>query len=309
MESKFTKGLLVLLIGFALLFIIRLIYGYLNYPSLGSWQPTNFAGNFSSSGRFDYEKKNYASKRLKRKSAAGIQTITVDQKYEKVGSIRSASNAFQEDEQKLRTIIKENALLIQFEQSAGLTGSRILNFGLGVLPEKFDTVISQVQSIGKLLSIQIDKNDKTNEYKELGAKKISLEKARNSLLNLKGKRGSIEEQIKLENRILEIENEIQAFGVKLGEFDEENEFCTLKYSLLEDRAAGKSIPFMQRLKVAFEWTVKYYFVLMLISFFGVLSIFLFLAVIQKVKWVQDIIRQAVNDIYGHPKKESEIKKT
>jgi len=309
MKRKIIKGLIVLLIGFAVLFLIRLMYGYLNYPSIGYGDQTNYFAESVSSGIFAYEKKNYASKRLKRKSAAGIQTITVDQKYEKIGSIRSATKAFQDDEQKLRSIIKENSLLIQFEQSAGLTGSRILNFGLGVLPEKFDSVISQVQNIGKLLSIQIDKNDKTNEYKELGAKKISLEKARNSLIRLKGKGGSIEEQIKLENRILEIENEIQSFGVKLGEFDEENEFCTLKYSLLEDRAAGKSIPFMQRLKVAFEWTVKYYFVLILISFFGILFIFLFLSVLQKVKWVQDIIRQAVNDISGHPKKESEIEKS
>ncbi len=301
MKRKIIKGLIVLLIGFAVLFLIRLIYGYLNYPSLGPGYQTNYFSESVSSGIFAYEKKNYASKRLRRKSAAGVQTITVDQKYEKVGSIRSASNAFQKDEQKLRTIIKENSLLIQFEQSAGLTGSRILNFGLGVLPDKFDAVISQVQRIGKLLSIQIDKNDKTNEYKELGAKRISLEKARKSLIRLKGKGGSIEEQIKLENRILEIENEIQSLGVKLGEFDEENEFCTLKYSLLENSDAIKTIPLIQRIKVAFEWTVKYYFVLILISFFGTLFLFLFLAVIQKIKWVQDIIRQAVNDVYGQPK--------
>ena len=309
MKSKIIKGLLLLAIGFLVLFIIRLIYGYLNYPPLGLGQQNYFSDRRASSGLFAYEVKNYASRKLKRMSATGMQTVTVDQKYEKVGSLRSASNAFQQDEQKLRTIIKENSLLIQFEQSAGLKGNRILNFGLGVLPEKFDDVISQVRTIGKLLNIQIDKKDKTNEYKELGAKKISLEKARTSLLRLKGKGGSIEEQVKLEDRILEIENEIQSLGVKLGEFDEENEFCTLKCSLLENSNVNRSIPFLQRLKVAFEWTAKYYFVLILILFLGILFIFLFLSVIQKIKWVQDIVRQAVKDIYHQPKEENEIKKT
>ena len=39
----------------------------------------------------------------------------------------------------------------------------------------------------------------------------------------------------LENRILEIEQQLQGLGVSLGNFDDENEFCTVHFSLLEGK--------------------------------------------------------------------------
>jgi L-lactate utilization protein LutB len=75
---------------------------------------------------------------------------------------------------------------------------------------------TDLQKIGKLLSIQIDKSDKTNEYKDLQAKRVSLEKSHASLIGLKGHAAKVEELINLENRILELEKEIQTLGVHLG---------------------------------------------------------------------------------------------
>jgi hypothetical protein len=99
----------------------------------------------------------------------------------------------------------------------------------------------------------------------------------------------------LEDRILAIENQIQSLGVKLGEYDEENEFCTVKFTLNEVSAA-KGIPFVKRVKVAFEWTVKYYAVIMAICFFGSLFGLMMVTIVRQVKWLQKTIAQMAADL-------------
>ena len=55
-----------------------------------------------------------------------------------------------------------------------------------------------------------------------------------------------------------MEEKIQALGLNLGECDEENEFCTIKYTLEEYKERITTISFSHRLKIAFEWTIEYY---------------------------------------------------
>jgi hypothetical protein len=85
----------------------------------------------------------------------------------------------------------------------------------------------------------------------------------------------------LENRILEIEQQLQDLGVSLGDFDDENEFCTVQFSLLEGKE--KTIGIMQRIKVALEWTVKIYLRLMMTMFFLMLFAYILLLGIEKFK--------------------------
>jgi len=140
---------------------------------------------------------------------------------------------------------------------------------------------NQLIKIGNVLSKQITKKDKTNEYKELNAKKASLEKIRSSLINLKLKGGKIDEHILLENRILEIEQQLQDLGVSLGSFDSENEFCTIQFSLSEQNTT--KISFSQRITNALEWTVTIHLQLIASLFFMVLFAYLLLLGIEKIK--------------------------
>jgi hypothetical protein len=153
---------------------------------------------------------------------------------------------------------------------------------IGVRPEKFDEVLQEVRRVGRLISLHISKTDKTNEFKELEAKRLALTKTRDALVQLKSKSGKIEELVNLENRILEVENQIQGLGVKLGEFDETNEFCTVKLTLQESMTIS-GIPLAQRIKVAFEWTVKAYLGLMVTALFGFLALLVLAVLIPKVR--------------------------
>ena len=265
------KKLLLLLLSFLVLFIGRLTYGYLVYPDGYQTRSNNISASMRS---FELNRKNYASKKMAYKSTSQQATsITVDQKYEKVGSLVNVSKEYEKSEKSLYQLIKEQELMIQLEQKFGLIEARQLNIALGVIPDKFDEIIEQLKKIGTVKRIQIDKKDKTNEYKKLEAKRVSLQKARESLTSLKQSGGTVKDMIELTNRLLIIENQIQDLGVSLGEFDEKNEFCTVKFTLKEIRKPVlKKIPLAHRLSVALVWAFKVFmgfWVILLISLAGI----------------------------------------
>lgn len=253
-KSQSKKVILYLIIGFMLLFIFRLVYGYDSTPS--QTQVFNQSEVFQEI--LDL-RKNYASK--KHKVIAGQAPVRIDQKYEKIAEINSNSNTFDQAESSIRKQIKDYNGLIQFENKNGNKGYRNLSLVIGVPPENFDSIYQQLIKIGAIQAKQITKKDKTNEYKELNARKHSLEKIRTSLISLKSEGGRIEEYMQLENRILEVEQQLQELGVSLGNFDEENEFCTVKFSLSETVISHISL--LHRIKVALEWTISTYLKLLL----------------------------------------------
>jgi len=282
-KKRLKKLIFWLIIIFAILFIFRLIYGYTKTFD-NTTNQTQFFDNISNS------KRNYATKEYKVKSNNSNQSaIKVDQKYEKIAEIKTKSSNFEEEEKLSRETIEKLDALIQFEQKSGNEGYRKLNLVIGVPPENFDALYNQLTKIGKVQAKQITKKDKTNEYKELNAKKQSLEKIRTSLIELKSKGGKIEEYMGLENRILEIEQQLQGLGVSLGDFDDENEFCTVQFSLLEGKEV--KIGTMQRVKVALEWTVKIYLRIMTTLFFLTLFAYFVLLGIDKLKVFERIINR------------------
>lgn len=286
MKHKIKRGIFYLILGFVVLFGLRLMYGYIYVEPVGNQDVS------SSNQGFEFSSKNYASE--KKVASVEGQAPSVDQKYEKVASVASQSQSFDEDEKRLREMAVNYNALIQYEQNFGLAGRRRLNLAIGVPPSHFDAMVAKVKEIGKTVSFRVDKTDKTNEYKDLNAKKVSLEKTRDALIALKSKGGRIDESINLENRILEIESELQALGVSLGEFDKENEFCTVKVTLEEGAAAIKtSIPFIHRVKVALEWTVRIYLRIVAMLFVIVFIALGVTMLLEKLKWLPAVTKDYV----------------
>ena len=282
------QKLFYLALGFITLFILRLGYGYFTYPN--GVVRTTVEYTPSENDSFVLERRNYASSKAAVKEVAAATPMgSVDQKYEKIGTLTSSSTQYEQDEKALYELIKREQIMIQLERRAGLTPQRQLNIALGVVPDKFDKIIEALRQIGTLNSIQIDKNDKTNEYKKLEAERVSLQKARDALLELKNSNAAVSDMITLTNQLLEVENKIQALGINLGEFDENNEFCTVKFTLNEKRdPKTMTISFTQRVKTAFIWTSTTYFFFWLTTVLGLLGLWLLFAVMDKIShWSQD----------------------
>ncbi|MCB1172551.1 MAG: DUF4349 domain-containing protein [Leptospiraceae bacterium] len=259
-----------------LIFMLRLGYGLLVQPSAA----VRFARIAQCGGTEESQSiRNYASKKIQR--SYNQLPVVVDQKYEKVGTLAAGSGDFAADEKKLRDQIQADAALIQYERRSGLASQRCLYMAIGVQPEKFDSFIAALQTIGHLQKLQINKTDKTNEFKEMKAKKASLFEMRTALLNLKNRPGKIEEYIKLENRILEVEREIQSLGISLGEYDAENEFCTVRFTLAEGSVLAGPGFFGIALQ-SLLWTVQYGFLVALLLFFSSLAVYIGILILARI---------------------------
>jgi hypothetical protein len=268
---------------FILLFVFRLIYGYVGTEvAYGSEYSDDF---FSSVGSL---RKNYASEKIQFKQTGMPQpNMPASQKYEKTATVKSKSSQFEKDLNNIKQEATAFAGVIQYEQNTGNKGSRQIHLLIGINPEKFDSFYNKMQGIGQVRSTEITKIDKTNEYRQLNAKKASLEKNLASLNNLESRGGAIGDYIQLHDKILEIETQMQELGVELGNFDTENEFCTVRFSLYEG-APEKKVTVARRVKVALEWTIKYYAVLVF-TFLGLIAaIFILLVAIDKLKILKSI---------------------
>jgi hypothetical protein len=289
MKKKAKRLFIVIVLGFLGLFCFRLVYGYVAVSD----SVESGIHSYAEANESEFSRKNYASEKLKVEKPADNQSYQVDQKYEKVASMLSQSQSFDTEEKQLREATAKYNALIQYEQRSGLPGNRRLNLAIGVPPDRFDAFVAEAKEIGKLLSIRIDKTDKTNEYKDLKAKRISLEKAREALIALKSKGGRIDESINLESKILEIETEVQSLGVRLGEYDQENEFCTVRVGLQEQTAGKAQISLIHRVKVALEWTVKYYLMVLAILLAAGLITLITVNLLEKLKWLPPAIANSM----------------
>ncbi|QHS62212.1 DUF4349 domain-containing protein [Chitinophaga agri] len=280
---------------FSILFIFRFIYGYVatDTRSTGDYS-VDFFESISDL------RKNYASEKVQYKgyqhTAGSVNpppsaAATPSQKYEKTASVKSKSSHFEEDAKQLANQTTSFKAIIQYEQALGLKGSRELHLMIGVNPEAFDSFYLAIQKIGVIKSTQITKVDKTNEYRQLNAQKASLLKTLESLNELKSKPGPITDLVSLHDKILETEGKLQDLGVELGNFDTENEFCTVRVSLYEGATEKKQISMIHRVRVTLEWTIHYYTYLVFAAVGILCGAFIFLVIIDKLKLISKIAKK------------------
>lgn len=268
---------------FILMFLFRIIYGYVASDNNNGG---DYSDNFFSS--IDNLRKNYASEKSSMKGDVQVSSnFASNQKFEKTASTKSKTSEFEKDEKLLKQKSKSYNAVIQYEQNLGQKGKRQIHLLIGVSPEKFDSFYLEIQKIGVVKATEITKVDKTNEYRQLNAKKASIEKTLQSLNDLKSKAGAIADFVALNDKILEIEAQAQELGVELGNFDAENEFCTVKLSMYEGMT-DINISFIYRLKVALEWTIKYFALIALSTLMLSIAIFVLLIVIDKLKIISAI---------------------
>lgn len=271
---------------FILLFIFRMLYGYF---ATGSDNTTDYSQDFFSS--VDNLRKNYASEKIANNVNVQNQVpIASNQKYEKTATVKSKTSDFENDEKNIKKITRQFNAFIQYEQNLGNKGNRELHLLIGVNPISFDSFYTATQQTGTIRAREITKIDKTNEYRKLNAKKVSLETTLSSLNELKSKAGQIGDFVTLHDKILEVETQLQELGVELGDFDTENEFCTVRFSLYEG-AAEKKTSLLKRTKIALEWTIKYY-ALLVFSLVGVCTLtFLLLLIVDKLNILKNISKK------------------
>jgi len=279
MKRKIIKGIIIFTCIFFALFIIRLIYSI--FTPEESYQNNSYNYLYSNENQKFYIH-NYASEHREIYSETDLaQNIIVDHKYEKVATIYAESSTFKESEEQIYNKIEEYNGIIQFENRSGIEDGQQINLIIGIHPDHFELFIRELQDNLNVIDIHIEKRDKTNEYNNLLASRLSLEKTRDALMALKSQPGRIDELIELEYKILEIEKEIQNYGVSLGEFDEENEFCTV--SLYLDNDASEAINLIKIVFNSFLWSLQTYVLSLLMILMAGLCSLIVVIIVEKCK--------------------------
>ena len=173
-------------------------------------------------------------------------TIVIDQKYEKTANLSTFTRRFDEDHQRLRSLIDGHDAIVQAENLQGLPGGQVLTMTIGVVPHQFDDMVNTLRELGELRSITVNRVDKTNEFNSLLAQQEVLRKTRESYAALQALGGSIQDMLLLQERILIVETELQHLSVDLGVFASEHSFCTINFTLREQEASSISIYFVLR---------------------------------------------------------------
>ncbi len=279
----------IVLICAVVLFVVLFAFRFVNELSSSSSDSvfgatlTNQNAVFSqSSSDIPYAKTRnyYESKRIELPQAGSANQV-IDQKYERVATMSAASAQFEKDELLIRGIIEKYQAIVQQEDSTGLEGSRFFQLSIGVLPDNFEAMVSAFKGVGKLLSFNITKTDRTADYQALQAKRISLEKTLEGLKALRQANANLADLITLENNILEIEGQIQELGISLGDFGENNSFSTIHISITESSAPASSVNVLAAALDAFGWTVWTYCGVLVGLLLGALALLLCGIIIEK----------------------------
>lgn len=280
--QKVKRLFITLLFAFAAVFLLRLGYEvyFTNHDIVISYDYPDYSNHNYLENEDLYSRvitKNIATDKISQKDHAG-QDIMIDQKYEKSADMSAMTADFQNDNQSLRSIIKEHDAVIQAENLAGLAGRQRLTMSIGVMPDNFDEIVEQIRSIGTLQSFTVNKVDKTAEFKTLLAEQETLEKTRESYIAIKEKGGSIQDLLLLEDKILEVEKNLQNLGVNIGTYSTENSFCTINVSLNENAGAVQETSLKFVLKCAkrsFFWTIGLFVLLVVLTLSALAVIVIF----------------------------------
>lgn len=200
-------------------------------------------------------KSNIATDRVTKQDVSGQATV-IDQKYDKTAQISAYTDSFEEVNQQLRDTIDAHGAVIQMENLSGLAGSQQLGITIGVVPEQFDALVDTLRNMATLRGFTVTKVDKTDEYRMLMAEIATLEKTRDAYTALKEQGGNLQDQLQLEEKILEVEQQLQSKGVDAGLYATENSFCTVNMTLTETATTSISLRFILRCAASsFLWTL------------------------------------------------------
>jgi hypothetical protein len=183
--------------------------------------------------------------------------------HEKRAFLAMGSANFAADESAIRKAVKDFKAEIFTEFNGGIEPSRRVTLEIGVNPERFDELVAKLQTIAKLSSITVEQKDRTGEFRTLHAKRQSLKNRLASILKLtEGKNPSLEDALKLEAKIHEIEKELQGLNVQFGDLLGKESYYHVHVTLVEHQPGGRgdrTYTLPQRVGHAFVWALVWWF--------------------------------------------------
>lgn len=141
-----------------------------------------------------------------------------EQKFFEISTIATQNNGF-----------VSNSQSFSDEQGKLISG----NIQIRVDQSNFDNVISKLKTLGTIKNIQIGGQDVTQEYVDLQSRLKNLQAQEQVLLDLMKKSTNVEDSIKVEQELTNVQGEIEVIKGRMNYLDNMVSFSTIDVSLTE----------------------------------------------------------------------------
>ncbi len=254
MRSRWHQAAAAGFLTFVVLWAVGLVHGWTQpYPPTPAWQLPS---------REDYSRGQMQVANNLKQLGLHLKALPlvldqaeVDriQVHEKTADLVAGTGAFQDDEALIRAALARHGVTVFNETNTGVAPRRTLTLEIGVPPDKFDELVDELREVGRLNSITVQQRDRTGDFRRLHAQRLALKKHLESVLKLRGaSKGSIDDSLKVEQKVQDIEKEIQSLGVQLGDFLGKESFYTVRFTLSEHQ------PGSGRMGQAFLWALTWW---------------------------------------------------
>lgn len=186
--------------------------------------------------------------------------------YERSGQLALATQAFDDDEARIRSAVTVHQALVLNEKISGLVREQRLVLELGIHPDRFDELMNQLCGIGHLESVSVQQRDRTDEFRRLHAQRQSLTKRNAAVLKLRATKNlSMDDTLRLEQRLQDIDKEVQTVGLQIGDLLSKESLYHVYVALAEYDPGSRLDPtyIWPQLRYGFIWGLGRWFVLAL----------------------------------------------
>lgn len=188
---------------------------------------------------------------------ADIDRIQV---FEKTARLTNSTTSFDGDQSAIRSAVESHQAVIFNETNGGIAPSRRFSLEIGVHPDRFDALVEELRKVARLESVSVQQRDRTGEFRRLHAQRQSLKKHLEAVQKLRGAANpTIDDQLKLEQKVQDIEKELQNIGVQLGDFVGKDSYYHVHVTLSEaDGRFDHAYTLPLRVGHAFLWALAWW---------------------------------------------------
>ena len=191
----------------------------------------------------------------------GVERIQV---HEKRAQLSVGAADFDDHQALIRSFIAAHQAVVFNEKIGGIAPQRRLTLEIGVHPDKFEALVEQMRGVADLDSISILQRDRTGEFRRLHAQQQALKKHLEAILKLRsGAKLAIDDALKVEQKIQDIEKELHNLGVQFGEFLGRESYYHVFVTLFEYQPGSRldrTYTLPRRLVSAFLWALAWWVV-------------------------------------------------
>lgn len=138
---------------------------------------------------------------------------------------------------KSKELVSENVSkfggYIESSDTYGNTGYKSVNYILRIPADKIDEFLTDCDGIGEMTSSSESAKDITLTYYDTASKIESLNKQKTRLNELLDQAATLSDIIEIEDKLEEVESEIESYGTQMKVYDNLIDYCTVNLSFNE----------------------------------------------------------------------------